>query len=171
MVRSWASHVAQMVKNPPANAEDPSSIPGSGRSPGRGHGNPLQYSCLENPMDRAAWQAYIPWGYKESNTTERLSLFFHILGFELMLLFFLIVLFIICFFFMCWVFFSVCRLSLVAGRKGYSLVAVHGLLTGGFSLLWSTGSRHMDPVAVAHRPSRSTACGILLRTWTRTCVP
>ena len=48
------------VKNPPANAgvvRDTSSIPGLGRSPGGGNGNPLQYSCLENPMDRAAWQA------------------------------------------------------------------------------------------------------------------
>ena len=47
-----------MVKNPPANerdAGDASSIPGSGRSPGVGNGNPLQYSCLENPMDRGAW--------------------------------------------------------------------------------------------------------------------
>ena len=45
-----------VVKNPSANAGDPASIPGSGRSPG-GHGNPLQYSCLENPTDRGAWQA------------------------------------------------------------------------------------------------------------------
>ena len=46
-----------MVKNPPANAgdlRDAGLIPGSGRSPGREHGNPLQYSCLENPMDREA---------------------------------------------------------------------------------------------------------------------
>ena len=51
-----------MVKNPPANAGDirnTSSIPGSGRCPGRGHGKPLQCSCLENPMDRGAWQARI----------------------------------------------------------------------------------------------------------------
>ena len=49
-----------MVKNPPANAgdlRDLGSIPGSGRSPEGGHGNPLQYSCLENPMDRGGWQA------------------------------------------------------------------------------------------------------------------
>ena len=54
----WASQVALVVKNPPANsgdARDMSSIPGSGRSPVGGHGNPLQYSCLENPMDRGAW--------------------------------------------------------------------------------------------------------------------
>ena len=49
-----------MVKNLPANAEDirdSGLIPRSGRSPGGGHGNPLQYSCLENPMDRGAWRA------------------------------------------------------------------------------------------------------------------
>ena len=46
-----------MVKNPHANEEDPGSIPGSGRSPGGGHGNPLWYSYLENPMDRGAWRA------------------------------------------------------------------------------------------------------------------
>ena len=47
------------VKNPPSNAGDATgamgSIPGSGRSPGEGNGNPLQYSCLENPTDRGAW--------------------------------------------------------------------------------------------------------------------
>ena len=43
-----------MVKNPPANAGDMDSIPGSGRSPGGGHGSPLQYPCLENPVDRGA---------------------------------------------------------------------------------------------------------------------
>ena len=41
------------------NAGDPGSIPGSGRSPGKGNGNPLHYSCLENPMDRGAWQAIV----------------------------------------------------------------------------------------------------------------
>ena len=46
-------------------------IPGLGRSPGGGHGNPLQNSCLENPMDRGAWQATVgPQGCKESDTTE-----------------------------------------------------------------------------------------------------
>ena len=48
-----------MVKNPPANAGNPSLIPGSGRSPGEGNGNPLQYPCLENPMNRGAWQATV----------------------------------------------------------------------------------------------------------------
>ena len=60
MLTIGASHVALVVKNPLADAEDvrdAGSIPGSGRTPGGGHGNPLQYSCLENPMDRGAWQA------------------------------------------------------------------------------------------------------------------
>ena len=51
-----------MVKNPPANARDArdvGSIPGSGRSPGGENGNPFQYSCLENPMDRGAWWATV----------------------------------------------------------------------------------------------------------------
>ena len=48
-----------VVKNPPANAGDESSIPGSGRSPGGGHGNPLQFSYLENPMDREAWKTVV----------------------------------------------------------------------------------------------------------------
>ena len=48
-----------VVKNPLANAEYAGSIPGSGKSPGGGHGNPLQYSCLENSMDRGAWQAIV----------------------------------------------------------------------------------------------------------------
>ena len=53
-----ASLVAQTVKNPPANSEDARDtglIPGLGRSPGGGNGNPLQYSCLEDPMDKGAW--------------------------------------------------------------------------------------------------------------------
>ena len=57
-----ASQVALIVENLPANAgdiKDAGSISGSGKSPGGGHGNPLQYSCLENPMDRGAWQATV----------------------------------------------------------------------------------------------------------------
>ena len=54
-----ASLVAQWLKNLPANAGDTSSIPGSGRSPGEGNGNPLWYSYLENPMDRGAWWAIV----------------------------------------------------------------------------------------------------------------
>ena len=58
----WASQVALVVKNPPANAgdvRDVGSIPGLGRSPGEGNGSPLQYSCLENPMDRGGWEAMV----------------------------------------------------------------------------------------------------------------
>ena len=48
-----------VVKNPSVNARDLRSVPGSGISPGGGNGNPLQYSCLGNPMDRGAWQATV----------------------------------------------------------------------------------------------------------------
>ena len=51
-----------MVKNPPANARDVGRIPGLGRFPGVGNGNPLQYSCLENPMDRGVWWAAVHMG-------------------------------------------------------------------------------------------------------------
>ena len=54
-----ASLLAQTVKNLPANARDAGSIPGSARSPGEGNENPLQNSCLENPMDRGAWWATV----------------------------------------------------------------------------------------------------------------
>ena len=57
-----ASQVVLLVKNPPANARDAGYsglISGSGRSPSRGHGTPHQYSCLENPMDRGAWQTIV----------------------------------------------------------------------------------------------------------------
>ena len=52
------------------NAEDLGSVPGSGRSPGEGHGNPLQCSCLENPTDRGAWGATVHGVSKESDMTE-----------------------------------------------------------------------------------------------------
>ena len=61
-----------MVKNLPANAgdaRDAGSIPGTGRSPGVGNGNPLQYSCLENPMNRGAWQV-TAYSVTESDTTD-----------------------------------------------------------------------------------------------------
>ena len=54
----WASQMVLVVKNLPATVgdiRDERSVPGLGRSPGGGHSNPLQYSCLENPMDRGAW--------------------------------------------------------------------------------------------------------------------
>ena len=57
--KTSASQVALVVKHPPANAGDVGSIPKSGRSPGEGNGNPLQYSCLENPMDKRAWWATV----------------------------------------------------------------------------------------------------------------
>ena len=53
-----------------ANARDMGSTPGSGRSPGEGNGNPLQDSCLENPMQRGAWRATVRGGRKEWDTTE-----------------------------------------------------------------------------------------------------
>ena len=58
-----------VVKNPPANAGDVGSIPGLGRSPGDGNGNPLQYSCLGNPVDRGEWQATVHGVTKELDTT------------------------------------------------------------------------------------------------------
>ena len=57
-----------MIKNLPVNARDSGSIPGSERSPGEGNGNPHQYSYLENPMDRGAWQAIVV--HKELDMTE-----------------------------------------------------------------------------------------------------
>ena len=62
-----------VVKNPPANAghiRDVGLIPELGRSSGGGHGNPLQYSCLENSMDRGAWWAMVHEGHKELDMTE-----------------------------------------------------------------------------------------------------
>ena len=58
-----------MVKNPLADAGDTGSVPGLGRSPGEGNGNPLQFSCLGNPMDRGAWQATVHGVTKELGMT------------------------------------------------------------------------------------------------------
>ena len=55
----WGFPSGSVVKNPPDNAEDMDLIPGWGRSPGEGNGNPLQYSCLKNPVDRGAWRATV----------------------------------------------------------------------------------------------------------------
>ena len=80
-----ASFVAQLVKTD-CSTEDPHSIPVSGRSPGEGNGNPLQYSCLENPMDRGAWQATvhrIPSRTRLSNSTSTMSQFIKYLFFKL----------------------------------------------------------------------------------------
>ena len=57
------------VKNPPANAGGADLTPGSGRSPGEENGNPLQYSCLGNPMDRGTWRAAVRGVPEESDTT------------------------------------------------------------------------------------------------------
>ena len=62
-----------VVKNPQSNAEDTGSIPGSGRSPGEGNGNPLQYSCLGNPMNKGAWWATVHGVGRELDRTERLN--------------------------------------------------------------------------------------------------
>ena len=63
------SPAGSVVKNLPANAGDTGSIPGWGRFPGEGNGNPLQYSCLGNPMDREAWRATAHGVSKESDIT------------------------------------------------------------------------------------------------------
>ena len=68
----WASYGALVVKNLPANAgdiRDVGSVPGLGRSPGEENGNPLQFTCLENPMDRGAWWTAVH-RVAESDTTE-----------------------------------------------------------------------------------------------------
>jgi len=72
-------HGGQILKESSCNADNPGSIPGSGRSPGEGNGNPLQYSCLENPMDgeshgQGILAGYSPRGHKESDTTKGLTL-------------------------------------------------------------------------------------------------
>ena len=61
-MKLWDTQVGTVVKNPPANAgdiRDLGLISGSGRSPGEGHGNPFQYSCLKNPMDRGVWKTTV----------------------------------------------------------------------------------------------------------------
>ena len=63
-----------VVKYPPANAGDAGSIPGLGRFPGGGNGNPLGYSCLGNCMDRGAWWATVYGGHNESAITEQFSM-------------------------------------------------------------------------------------------------
>ena len=71
-----ASQVVLMVKNLPANegdVRDLGSVPELGRSPGEGHGNPLQYSCLENPTGRRAWQAVVHWVLESWTWLKQLS--------------------------------------------------------------------------------------------------
>ena len=69
--------MALVLKNLPANAgdmRDAGSVPGSGRSPGGGHGSPLQYSCLQNPMDRGAWWATVHRVAKSQTRLKQLSM-------------------------------------------------------------------------------------------------
>ena len=76
----WASQVVVVVKNPAANARDAGDkalIPESGRSPGEGNGNPLQYFCLENPMDRGAWWFAVHRISKSRTRLKRLSTHAH----------------------------------------------------------------------------------------------
>ena len=61
---NWDFPAGSVVKNLPANAGDTVSIPGLGRSPGGGNGNPLRYSCLENFHGQRSLEGYSPWGYK-----------------------------------------------------------------------------------------------------------
>ena len=65
----WGFPGGSVVKNPSPNTGNAGFIPGSGISTGEGNGNPLQYSCLENPMDRGAWRATVHRVGKESDTT------------------------------------------------------------------------------------------------------
>ena len=66
-----------MIENPPANAGAMGLIPGLGKSPGEGNGNPLQYSCLENSMDRGAWQATVHGVPKSGTLLSDLHFHFH----------------------------------------------------------------------------------------------
>ena len=77
----WGFQGGLAVKNPPPNSgevRDAGLIPGSGRSPGGGHGNPLQYSCLENPKDRGTWQITVHRAAKSETLLKRLSMHAHI---------------------------------------------------------------------------------------------
>ena len=69
-----AFQVVPVVKNPPTNAGDIRDVGLISGAPGGGHGNPLQYSCLENPVDRGAWGGYSPCGRKELDATKQLTI-------------------------------------------------------------------------------------------------
>ena len=69
---AWGFRGSSHGKESACSVGDSASFPGSGRSPGGGHGNPLRYSCLENPHGQRSLKGYNPWGCKESDTTERL---------------------------------------------------------------------------------------------------
>ena len=72
-VQGLGFHGVSNGKESTCNAGDVGSTPGLGRSPGGGHANPLQFSCLENPHGQRSLVGYSPWGHKESDMTERLS--------------------------------------------------------------------------------------------------
>ena len=77
MLHFWGFPVCSVVKNPPANAGDTgdaSSTPNLGRSPGEGNGNSLQYSCLENPMDKGGWWATVHRVAKSQTVLKRLRM-------------------------------------------------------------------------------------------------
>ena len=79
LLYSWAFLMAQMVKNLPATWETWVQSLGLGRSSGGGHGNPLQYSYLENPHGQGSLVGYSPWGCKRSDMNERLSTAHHLI--------------------------------------------------------------------------------------------
>ena len=120
------------------------SIPGLGRSPGGGHGNPLQYSCLENPMHRGAWQAVVCSLAQSLTRLKQLST--HMCKHSCVsfcvnincAFFFWAALGLRCF---------LCRLSLVAVSRGYSSLQYVGFSLQWLLLLWSMGFRHMGVVA------------------------
>ena len=71
---SYVTEFGSDGKESACSVGDLDLILGLGRSPGEGNGKPLQYSCLENPMDRGVWWATVFWGHKESDTTEQLNM-------------------------------------------------------------------------------------------------
>ena len=79
-ILSMGFHCGSVSKEVACNEGDLGWIPGLGRSPEGGHGNPLQYSCLENPHGQRSLAGYSPWSHKESDTTERLNSEQHIVS-------------------------------------------------------------------------------------------
>ena len=117
-----------VVKNPPANAGDASSIPGSRKSSGEGYGNPFQYSCLENPKDRGAWWAIVHRVTKSQTQLKRLGTHMHALFYPCSRIFKNQ-------FFLVAVGLHWCAPAFSSGEQGLLLVAVHGLLLAVASLV------------------------------------